>query len=119
LRIGSGLLVSLASARRHFLVIAGHCGEGLVGDALVHVLAPDEAHDGVAALDVVVEEVERLAGIVGLEPEGDLAQLDSKWVEVDGRSTFARMSQVLSHDVDEAWSIYATEIAAARRSATQ
>ena len=45
-------------------------------------LAPGKADDGVAALDVVVEKVERLAGIVGLQPEGDLAEFDRQRVQV-------------------------------------
>ena len=42
------------------------------------------AEEAVAALDVGVEERERLAGLEGLEPEADLAQLDGHRVEVDG-----------------------------------
>jgi hypothetical protein len=87
--IGTVLLVLLAPACCDLFVVAGYGGEGLVGHTLVNILAPDETDDGVAALDVVVEEVERLAGIVGLEPEGDLAQLDGERVEVDALDTGA------------------------------
>ena len=75
-------MLRLRPARRYFLVVARHGGKGFVGHALVHVFAPDKADDGVAALDVVVEEVERLAGIVGFEPEGNLAEFDRQRVQV-------------------------------------
>ena len=45
-------------------------------------LARGKADDGVAAFDVVVEEVERLAGDVGFEPEGDFAEFDGEGVQV-------------------------------------
>ena len=76
-------LLRLRKARGDVLVVAGQGGEGFVGHALVQFLAADKADDGVAALDVVVEEVERLAGDVGLEPEGDLAEFHGQRVEVD------------------------------------
>ena len=41
------------------------------------------AEQGVAALDVGVEEGERLAGLEGLHPEADLAELDRHRVDVD------------------------------------
>ena len=42
------------------------------------------AEQAVAALDVGVEEGERLARFEGLQPEADLAQLDRHRVDVDG-----------------------------------
>ena len=45
--------------------------------------AGHEADDGVAAFDVVVEEIEGFAGRVGFQPEGDLAKLDGERVEID------------------------------------
>ena len=73
---------SLRRLRSEVLVVAGHRGEGFVGDALVQFLAPDKADDGVAAFDVVVQKVERLAGVVGFQPERDLAEFDGERVQV-------------------------------------
>ena len=61
-------LVFLAVGRRDVLVVAGQRLEGRRRHALAQLLAAGKAYDGVAALDVVVEEVERLAGNVRLEP---------------------------------------------------
>ena len=41
------------------------------------------ADEGVAALDVGVEEGQRLAWVQGLQPEGDLRQFDGHRVDVD------------------------------------
>ena len=46
-----------------------------------------KAYDGVTAFDVVVEEVERLAGVVGFQPEGHLAQFDGQGVQVHAVDT--------------------------------
>ena len=53
-------LVFLAVGRRDLLVVAGQGLEGLRRHALAEFLATCEADNGVAALDVVVQEVERL-----------------------------------------------------------
>ena len=82
-------LVALAPLRGNLLVVTGQGFEGLVGHALVEFLAADEADDGVAALDVMVEEIERLAGIVRLQPKGDFAEFDGERVEVNAVDTFA------------------------------
>ena len=56
--------------------------EGFVGDAALEFVFMGEADDGVAAFDVVVEEVEAFAGDMGFEPEGDFAEFDGERVEV-------------------------------------
>ena len=62
-------------------VVALDGGEGVVGEA-----GGDEvgggAEEAVAGADVVVEEAEGLAGIDGLEPEGDAAEFDGHGVDV-------------------------------------
>ena len=77
------LLVGLAPEGGNLLFVSRHGGKGFVGHALVQFLLPDKADDGVAALDVVVKEVERLAGIVRFKPERDFAQFDGLRIEVD------------------------------------
>lgn len=74
--------VGLAEGGGDVLVVAGEGFEGLVGHAFFEFVLGDEADDGVAALDVVVEEVERFAWAVGFQPEGDLAELHGEGVEV-------------------------------------
>ena len=64
-------------------VVAGHGREGFGRDAFVEFFLADEADDGVAAFDVVVEEVEGLSGGVGFQPERDLAEFDGEGVEID------------------------------------
>src|ERR1019366_10706324 len=46
-----------------------------------------KADDGVAAFDVVVQKVERLAGVVGLQPKGDPAEIHSERIEVHSIDT--------------------------------
>ena len=77
------LLIGLAPDGGNLLFVSRHGGEGLIGYAFIQFLLPDEADDGVAAFDVMVQEVERLAGVVRLKPEGDLAQLDGQRIEVN------------------------------------
>lgn len=74
--------VDLARGGGDVLVVAGEGLEGFVGDAFVEFLLMDEADDGVAALDVVVEEAERFTGDVSLQPEGDLAEFHGEGIEV-------------------------------------
>ncbi len=76
------LFVALAQESCGFLVIIRQRLEGFIGYATLGFFAPGEADDGVAALDVVVEEVERFAGVVGFQPEGDLAEFDGQRVQV-------------------------------------
>jgi hypothetical protein len=83
------LLVALAQQRGDVLVVARQRGKGFVGHAALGFLAPGKADDGVAALDVVVEEVERFAGVVGFQPEGDLAEFHGQRVQVDAVDAFA------------------------------
>lgn len=82
-------LVAFAQGGGDVLVVAGQGLEGFVGDAAVHVFAAGVADDGVAAFDVVVEEVEGFAGVVGFEPEGHFAEFDGERVEVHAVDAFA------------------------------
>jgi hypothetical protein len=83
------LLVALSQQRGGVLVVARQSLEGFVGHAAFGFLTPGKADDGVAALDVVVEEVERFAGVVGFQPEGDLAEFHRQRVQVDAVDAFA------------------------------
>ncbi len=76
------LFVGVTEGLGGVFVVVGQGFEGFVGDAVVEFVGGDEAHNGVAALDVVVEEVEGFAGDVGLQPEGDFAEFDREGVEV-------------------------------------
>ena len=80
--VGAFGFVGFAEGGSDVFVITGEGFEGFVGDAFFEFVAGHEADDGVAAFDVVVEEIEGFAGRVGFQPEGDLAQLDGKRVEV-------------------------------------
>ena len=82
-------LVALAHEGRGFLVIAGHGDKRFVRYAALDFLAPGEADNRVAAFDVVIEKVERLAGIASFQPEGDLAQFDDQGVQIHAVDTFA------------------------------
>ena len=62
-------------------VVAGEGLEGVVGQA-VGEDARGGAEEAVAALDVVIEEGERFAGLGGFEPKGDFAQLDGHGIHV-------------------------------------
>lgn len=42
-----------------------------------------KADNGVATFDVVVEEVERFAGVMSFEPERYFAEVYRKWVFID------------------------------------
>ena len=62
-------------------------GDGVVravGDALFEDVEVEDADEGVAVLDVVVEEGEGEAGGVCFDPEGDFAEVDGEGVLVDG-----------------------------------
>ncbi len=76
-------VASLDAARLRFLgrVVALVC---LVGDTIPQYCKVEDADQRVAALDPVVEEGERLAGDMGLDPERDLAEFDGQWVLIDG-----------------------------------
>jgi hypothetical protein len=80
----------LSSAQAGF-VVALDGGEGVVGEA-----GGDEvgggAEEAVAGADVVVEEAEGLAGIDGLQPEGDAAELDGHGVDVHAVEAAAEMT---------------------------
>ena len=81
-------LVALAEFRGDVLVVAGQGLEGFVGDAAFDIFAAGVADDGVAAFDVVIEEIQGFAGDVGFEPEGDLAEFDGERVDVDAVDAF-------------------------------
>ena len=70
--------VALAEGGGGRLVVAGHGGECFVGHTAFQLVTVSKAHDGIAAFDMVVEEVERLAGVVSFEPESHLTQFDSQ-----------------------------------------
>ena len=65
-------------------MVASHGVVCAVGDASFEDIAVEDADEGVAVLDVVVEEGEREAGGVGFDPEGDFAEVDGEGVFVDG-----------------------------------
>jgi hypothetical protein len=99
------LLVALSQQRGGVLVVIRQGGEGFVGHAAFGFLAPGEADDGVAALDVVVEEVERFAGVVGFQPEGDLAEFHSQRVQIDAVDAFA--NDVADGGTESRWAMAA------------
>ena len=64
--------------------VAGYGVVCAVGDALFEDVEVEDADEGVAVLDVVVEEGEGEAGGVCFDPEGDFAEVDGEGVLVDG-----------------------------------
>jgi hypothetical protein len=76
------LLIGVAPLGGEILVVAGHGREGLVGDALVQFLALNKADDSIAAFDVMVQKIERLAGIMRLQPKGDLTEFNGERIEI-------------------------------------
>ena len=78
--VGSVPFIRPSPTARDILVVARHRHEGFVRHALIDIFAADVSDDGVAALDVVVEKVQRLAGIVSLEPERELAEFNRQRV---------------------------------------
>ena len=82
-------LIPLAEGRGDRFVVSGHGGKRLVRHPTLKFLAMCESDDGIAALDVVIKEVKRLSGDVGLKPEGDLAQFDGERIEVYAIDAFA------------------------------
>ena len=77
----TGVAVEVAHPAGGVLGVAGDWFVGGVGDAGGDA-GGGGAEEGVAALDMVVEEGERLARVHGFEPEGDLAELDGHGVDV-------------------------------------
>lgn len=78
------LFVRLSPKGDDFLIVSWHCGKCLIRRTLVEFHLPDKTNDGIATLDMVIQEVERLAGIVRFKPERDPA------------STLARTSGMLA-----------------------
>ena len=76
-------LVFLAIRPGDLLVVSGQCLESLRWHTLAQLLAACETDDGVAALDMVVEEIEGLARNVRFQPQGHLAQLHRQRVHID------------------------------------
>jgi hypothetical protein len=77
-----GAVLSLEPGGGGFFVAAGRL-EGLVGDAVFEHVEVEDADEGIAAADAVVEEGEGFAVAMGFEPEGDAAQFDGEGVFVD------------------------------------
>ena len=75
--------VHLSELGGNVLVVSRHGGERLIGNSPIHVFGSDVADNRVPAFDVVIEEVERFAGIVGFEPERHLAKFHGERVEVN------------------------------------
>ena len=73
--------VALAEGGGGRLVVAGHGGECFVGHTAFQLVTVSKAHDGIAAFDMVVEEVERLA-VVSFGAESHLTQFDSQGVQI-------------------------------------
>ena len=48
----------------------------------LQLVTAGKANNGIAAFDVVVEKVERLAGVVSFEPESHLTQFDCQGVQI-------------------------------------
>lgn len=80
--VGALGFVGFAEGGGDVFVITGEGLEGFVGDAFFEFVLGDEADDGVAAFDVVVEEIEGFAGAVGFQPECDFAEFHGEGVEV-------------------------------------
>ncbi len=76
------LLVAPLQLACHRLVIAGHRVERLVGDAIVQHLQVEHPDQRIAALDVRIEEGQRLALAEPLDPQRHLAQVHSQRVLV-------------------------------------
>jgi hypothetical protein len=66
--------------------------EGVVGDAFFEGMEMEDAYEGVAALDVAVEEGEGFLGDVGFNPEGDAA-------EFYGEGIFIHAVEAMGDDV--------------------
>jgi len=64
------------------LVVSLDGGEGVVGKTPGNQLGRG-AEETVATADVVIEETEGLAGIDGLEPQGNAAKLDGHGIDID------------------------------------
>jgi len=72
--------VAFAEGGGGCLVVAGHGDEGFLGHTPLYLIAVSKANDGVPTFDMVVEEVERRAGVVGFQPESHLAQFNGQGV---------------------------------------
>ena len=88
------LPVAPLQVARDLLVVAGERLVGVVRDAFFQNLEVEHADQAVAELDVVVEEGERAAGVVALDPERHLAEVDRERVTVD------RVEAVADHVAD-------------------
>ncbi len=78
----AGLAVAFLEGGGSAFVVARDGREGLVGDTLLDDVESEDADEGIAASDVVIEEGEGLALGVGFDPEGDATELDGEGVLV-------------------------------------
>ena len=85
------------------LVVAGERLVGVVRDALLQHVEVEDADQAVAELDVVVEEGERAAGVVALDPERHLAEVDRERVAVDGVDAVADHVADRARGAPRAW----------------
>ena len=76
------VFIFLSKQRGNVFFITRLGSKGFIRYAALQFLASGKTDDGVTAFDMVVEKVERFAGIVRFQPQRDLAQFHGQGVQV-------------------------------------